>query len=178
MAHGLTLLNQKKDKIRIDDKVLVAAGYTELQFIGTYRKVAGDMGEPEAIRMYSGMTPEKSAYILAADPRLGTFTVRWSIDSLRKIAENGYRVPEGLAKKKRGASGGNEVHRGTDGLGCYNEDDDYDEFYGPKDTVTYARWLYNRQGDEAVARHFGVSRKFARVVNCKQKFSSNITKTI
>lgn len=40
-------------------------------------------------------------------------------------------------------------------------DYEYDDFYGPKDTVTYARWLFNRYGTDGIVKHFHVDKHFA-----------------
>ena len=143
-----------KETIKIDPSVSTM-GCGEQNFISCYRKVVEKVGEHRAMQLYSGMLPEKSAYIMSADHRLDNFSVRWTLDRLKEMADAGYRTRGQVQQANMSRTDGEYY------------DDDYDAFYGPKDTVTYARWLYNRYGADGVASHFRVSRTFAVVLgNC------------
>lgn len=120
-------------------------------FISCYKKVVAKVGTEAALRLYDGMTEGKSAFICASDPRLDSFSVRWTLPRLREIVEAGYLT--------RGQVQQHEMAKNNDDY--YYDDWDRDEFYGPKDTVTYARWLYNRYGAGKVAKQFHVSTDFA-----------------
>ena len=157
MASEKTLEMSPKDKIRIDDSVK-DMGFGEPQFIGTYWKVVEAAGKEEAMRLYAGMTPEKSDYICGNAVReyeasMSRLSVRWKLDRLVEMVANGGHLPENMKKKKR-----KEVLYDFVRDRFFGEDDD---FYGPKDTVTYARWLFNRYGEEAIVRQFHVPCDFA-----------------
>ena len=157
MASDKTLEMSPKDKIRIDDSVK-DMGFGEPQFIGTYWKVVETVGKKEAMRLYAGMTPEKSDYICGNAVRgyeasMSRLSVRWKLDRLAEMVANGGHLPENMKKKKR-----KEVLYDFVRDRFFGEDDD---FYGPKDTVTYARWLFNRYGEEAIVRQFHVPCDFA-----------------
>lgn len=140
-----------KEEIVIDSSV-TGMGCGEPNFIACYKKVAVKVGEEAAIELYSGMTPEKSAFILASDTKLDNFSVRWTLPRLIEIADNGYRTRNQVLHCQQ--------HDEPD-TGYWYDDYDRDEFFGSTDTVTYARWLYNRFGAGKVAKVFGVSVEFA-----------------
>lgn len=144
-----------KEEIRIDGSV-AGMQLGDPNFVGTYKKVAGKVGEAEAIRLYSGMSEGKSAYILKSGPRLDTFSVRWTLPRLQEIVSAGYLT--------RNQAQQHEMLKHPEEY-CYG-DDLYgrDEFYGPKDTVTYARWLYNRYGEGRVAKHFHIPEELALLI--------------
>lgn len=148
------MLPEGKEEITIDPAV-ATMGYGEPQYIGCYRKLAMAAGEDRAISLYSGMSPEKSSYILSAGDGLDAFSVRWTLERLKEIVDNGFRTRNQMlhpAKKKK--------HRAEEYDFPYDDCGD-DEFCGSRDTVTYARWLYNRYGAGSVSEHFGVTRYFA-----------------
>ena len=105
MASDKTLEMSPKDKIRIDDSVK-DMGFGEPQFIGTYWKVVEAAGKEEAMRLYAGMTPEKSDYICGNAVRgyeasMSRLSVRWKLDRLAEMVANGGHLPESMKKKKR-----------------------------------------------------------------------------
>jgi len=141
-----------KEEIRIDGSV-AGMQLGDPNFIGTYKKVAGTVGEAEAIRLYSGMSEGKSAYILNSSERLDSFSVRWTLPRLQEIVAAGYLTREQVQQ--------HEMMKHPEEYYCGYDYYGRDEFYGPKDTVTYARWLYNRYGEGRVAKHFNISEELA-----------------
>lgn len=152
MASGKTLELSRRDQITIA-KSVAGLGLGEPQYIGTYRKVVETVGKDEALRLYSGMSPEKSDFICSCGEKLDGLSVRWKLDALKDRHLNGgvMRLPR--QKKKA-------VHEPWD-YDYRFYDYDYDDFYGPKDTVTYARWLFNRYGADGIVEHFHVDKHFA-----------------
>lgn len=125
-------------------------------FIGCYKKVMAKVGTEAALRLYDGMSEGKSAFICASDTRLDSFSVRWTLPRLKEIVEAGYLTRNQVLHR--------DMERNTRYDDYYYDDWDRDEFYGPKDTVTYARWLYNRYGAGKVAKQFHVSPDFAEAL--------------
>lgn len=153
MASEKTPVVSRRESIKIADSVKdMRLG--EPQYIGTYRKVVESVGKDEALRLYAGMSPEKSDYIVREyEASMSRLSVRWKLDRLVEMVANGGHLPENMKKKKR-----KEVLYDFVRERFFGEDDD---FYGPKDTVTYARWLFNRYGEEAIVRQFHVTCDFA-----------------
>lgn len=152
MASEKTLEMSPKDKIIID-RLVAHMKIGEPQYIGTYKKVVDAVGKDEALRLYSGMTSEKSDFICSCGVSMDMLSVRWKLDRLVAIAANGGRLLDNMRKKRTKHASHDFIHD------CfYGEDDD---FYGPKDTVTYARWLFNRYDADGIADHFHVDKHFA-----------------
>ena len=161
MASDKTLELSRRDRIKIADSVK-GMGLGEPQYIGTYRKVVESVGKDEALRLYAGMSPEKSDFVCSCGEKMDMLSVRWTLDALHEIAANGGNIPETVKKKKKKKP----AERRKSDPEPWDRDDrfydyDYDDFYGPKDTVTYARWLFNRYGAEGIAEHFHVDKHFA-----------------
>ena len=152
MASEKTLEMSPKDKIIIDRSV-EDMKIGEPQYIGTYKKVVDAVGKDGALRLYSGMTSEKSDFICSCGDSMDMLSVRWKLDRLEAIATNGGRLLDSM-KKKRTKNVSYDFIRD-----CSYEEDE--EFYGPKDTVTYARWLFNRYGTDGIVKHFHVDKHFA-----------------
>lgn len=127
-------------------------------FISCYKKVVAKVGTEAALRLYDGMTEGKSVFICASDPRLDSFSVRWTLPRLKEIVEAGYLTRSQVLHRDM------EKNSRYDADAYYYDDWERDEFYGPKDTVTYARWLYNRYGAGKVAKQFHVSPDFAEAL--------------
>lgn len=125
-------------------------------FIGCYKKVVAKVGTEAALRLYDGMSEGKSAFICASDPRLDSFSVRWTLPRLKEMVDAGYLTRNQVLHR--------DMERNSRYDDYYYDDLDRDEFYGPKDTVTYARWLYNRYGAGKVAKQFHVSPDFAEAL--------------
>ena len=125
-------------------------------FIGCYKKVVAKIGTEAALRLYDGMSEGKSAFICASDPRLDSFSVRWTLPRLKEIVEAGYLTRNQVLHR--------DMERNARYDDYYYDEWDRAEFYGPKDTVTYARWLYNRYGAGKVAKQFHVSPDFAEAL--------------
>ena len=125
-------------------------------FIGCYKKVVAKVGTEAALRLYDGMSEGKSAFICASDPRLDSFSVRWTLPRLKEIVEAGYLTRNQVLHR--------DMERNARYDDYYYDEWDRAEFYGPKDTVTYARWLYNRYGAGKVAKQFHVSPDFAEAL--------------
>jgi hypothetical protein len=153
MASEKTLELSRREQITIA-KSVADMGLGEPQYIGTYRKVVESVGKDEALRLYSGMSPEKSDFICSCGEKLDGLSVRWKLDALKDRYLNGgvMRLPREKKKKPD-----------PEPWDCDDRfyDYDYDDFYGPKDTVTYARWLFNRYGADGIADHFHVDKHFA-----------------
>lgn len=125
-------------------------------FIGCYKKVVAKVGTEAALRLYDGMTEGKSSFICASDPRLDSFSVRWTLPRLKEIVEAGYLTRNQVLHR--------DMEKNSRYDDYYYDDWERDEFYGPKDTVTYARWLYNSYGVGKVAKQFHVSTDFAEAL--------------
>lgn len=162
MASDKTLELNRRERIKIADSVN-GMGLGESQYLGTYRKVVEAVGKDEALRLYSGMSPEKSDFICSCGEKMDRLSVRWTLDALHEIAANGGIMPETVKKKKK-KKPIEQKKPDPESWDCddrFYDDYDYYDFCGPKDTVTYARWLFNRYGADGIAEHFHVDRHFA-----------------
>lgn len=103
MASGKTLELSRRDQITIA-KSVTDLGFGEPQYIGTYRKVVESVGKDEALRLYSGMSPEKSDFICSCGEKLDGLSVRWKLDALKDRYLNGgaMHLPR---QKKEGCAG-------------------------------------------------------------------------
>jgi len=153
MASSKTLELSRRDQITIA-KSVTGMGLGEPQYIGTYRKVVETVGKDESLRLYSGMSPEKSDFLCTCGDKLDGLSVRWKLDALKEKYSNGGVMRMPRSKKKK-------VDSEPWGCGDRFYEYDYDDFYGPKDTVTYARWLFNRYGADGISEHFHVDKHFA-----------------
>lgn len=165
MASEKTPVVSRRESIKIADSVKdMRLG--EPQYIGTYRKVVESVGKDEALRLYAGMSPEKSDFICSCGEKLDFLSVRWTLDILKEKHAHGGLMPRiGKQDTNLKSSGQKKMKKRTDPEPWDYDDSfrdyDYDDFYGPKDTVTYARWLFNRYGADGIADHFHVDKHFA-----------------
>ena len=83
MASDKTPVVSSRESIKIADSVKdMRLG--EPQYIGTYRKVVESVGKDEALRLYAGMSPEKSDFICSCGEKLDFLSVRWTLDILKE----------------------------------------------------------------------------------------------
>lgn len=99
MASEKTLEMRPKDKIIIDRSV-ADMKIGEPQYIGTYKKVVDAVGKDESLRLYSGMTSEKSDFICSCGGGMDMLSVQWKLDRLEAIAANGGRLLDSMRKKR------------------------------------------------------------------------------
>lgn len=117
--------------------------------VGYFRWLAGEIGLDKAGRLYDGMSMEKRDFIASLDTdAINYLSVRWTVDEMRRRLAG-----DATACSK----GGKHRKISRDDYPIDYDDRDYDVFYGPKDNATYARWLYNRKGAHAVAKHFHIT---------------------
>ena len=115
--------------------------------IGYFRRLAQKIGVEEARLKYDGMSKEKAEYLASLDDKMDNYGIRWTVEVLKSRYADRKFAPY-VAPKPR------------DDYDYYDYYD-RDEFFGPKDTVTYARWLYNRYGAKKVAKQFKISEYMA-----------------
>lgn len=141
--------NQQKENIKFIGKDVLHIRGLEPNHIGYFRRLAQQIGTEEARKQYDGMSKEKAEYLAALDDKMDKYGVKWLVDVLKQRYANKKFSPFVPPKEDD-----------------YYDDYDRDEFYGPKDTVTYARWLYNRYGAKEVASHFHISNHLAELIGC------------
>ena len=142
--------NEEKEHTKFIGKKDIDVPGLEPTHVGYFRRLAKRDGTEPARAQYEGMSREKAEYLAGLDDSMDMYGVKWTVDALRKrFAEK--RFSRYVEPKPRPE---------------YDYDDYYDrdEFYGPKDTVTYARWLYNRYGAGKVAKQFHISADLAEMI--------------
>jgi hypothetical protein len=93
------------------------------------------------------MSKEKAVYLASLDDKMDNYGIKWTVEVLKKRYADKKFAPYIEPKPRDDYD--------------YYDYYDRDEFFGPKDTVTYARWLYNRYGARKVAKQFHISDNMA-----------------
>jgi hypothetical protein len=136
--------NPAKDQCKFNSSDTLHIPGLDPNHIGYFRRLAAQIGVEEARLKYNGMSKEKAEYLASLDDKMDNYGIKWTVEILKKRYADKKFAPY-VAPKPR------------DDYDDYYDYYDRDEFFGPKDTVTYARWLYNRYGTKKVAKQFHIS---------------------
>lgn len=133
-----------KENIQFNKSIELKYTHYNSTQIGFYKELVKKYTEERAIECYNGLTKEKSSYILNLPEYMDMYSIRWKIESLEEKKNN----PPKQSKQNK------------------NIDYDYfeDEFYGNTNSVSYARWLYNRGQVYRLAKEYRINEKLAEYI--------------